>query len=533
MKTIFRFSILTAILTIALTSCEKNGGIDPNNPDNPAAVMQNVALSGTVRDTNGNPLSGVHVTTGSLDATTGSDGAFSFDKAGTVNDRVIMKYEKSGYFTLTRSCDMDSSLLYVEAMLYPQGNSDISLQTTFDASTAKTLQVGGMKIDFPASSIASADGKAYSGNVHVDMLYLEPDTTNENFSLMMPSSDFMCLTADNSKRILMNQGLVNVVLTDNNGNPLEIKNGASATVSFPASASVTNLPATVQLYTFDESKGLWAKDGTLTLQGNVYTGTVSHFSWKSIGMDYNTYPLPFSVDACGKPVDDAYISGFIYFWFQNGNIYKHYIYHHVSQGIAVIWMPVFIGINNNDIATLCAKATYNGESLYQVIDIHQALNYIVNFNFDKDCDNNPTTADITFDLLPFQAPDDGEWDIKFIIRCRPAMPMTISGDRIDPLTLLMRPASPAPILGYTLTKTGGDADYSDLFVGSLNWNADFTEMDYGCTSKGLGTWIGTIQLKPIDDALIQYIKTTSVATGIKSIAIGINNPVPITVHDGE
>ncbi|MDR1524779.1 MAG: carboxypeptidase-like regulatory domain-containing protein, partial [Tannerella sp.] len=66
-------------------------------------VMQDVTLTGTVYDTNGNPLGGVLVATGSLSATTGSDGKFTFEKAGTVDRRAVIRFTKSGYFTLTRS----------------------------------------------------------------------------------------------------------------------------------------------------------------------------------------------------------------------------------------------------------------------------------------------------------------------------------------------------------------------------------------------------------------------------------------------
>ena len=291
-----------AIMAIALLGCEKSNGNDPDNPDNPAAVMEDVALSGTVRDINGNPLSGVRVTTGSLNATTGSDGIFSFAQAETVDDRVIMKYEKSGYFTLTRSCEKDSSL-YVEAMLYPQGNSDVSLQTTFDASTAKTLQVGGMKIDFPASSIVSADGKAYSGNVNADMLYLAPD--NANFSWMMPGGDLTVNTAKNSEEMLLPYGISSVVLTDNAGNPLNIKENSGVEISFPVSAGMTNQPATVPLWSFNENKGVWLEDGSLTLQGNVYKGAVNHFSDKAGGPSYGKTTIRVRVTACDEPKEGA------------------------------------------------------------------------------------------------------------------------------------------------------------------------------------------------------------------------------------
>src|SRR5690606_555839 len=38
-------------------------------------------------------------------------------------------------------------------------------------------------------------------------------------------------------------------------------------------------PATIPLWYFDETKGMWIEEGSATLQGNTYTGTVTHFSF--------------------------------------------------------------------------------------------------------------------------------------------------------------------------------------------------------------------------------------------------------------
>ena len=369
MRRLFKFSVLTAILMITLTSCENgNGGSDPNNPDNPAAVMENVALSGTIRDTNGNPMSDVRITTGSLNATTGSDGTFSFDKAGTVDGRVIIQFEKNGYFTLTRSCEKEDNC-YVEAMLYPKGNSNISLQATFDASTAKTLQIGGVKIDFPASSVVSADGKAYSGNVHADVLYLAPD--NANFSRLMPGGDLTCRLSNNDEQMFHPYGITNVMLTDDSGNLLQIKEDAGVEISFPIlSAMTANAPATLTFWSFDEARGVWTEDGEFTKQGNVYKGAVKHFCDKAVGDSYKDYTLKVRVLVCDQPKAGV-----------NVCVYGHdgwwgwdYFYMTNSDGYCSIHL-----LENDDFTI---KATYNGETKTVDAPKIDARLQIVLFNFD-------------------------------------------------------------------------------------------------------------------------------------------------------
>ena len=272
------------LLLLALTGCpgDIQDIVDPIDPEEKVEyVMQDVALNGIVKDESGNPLSGVKVTTGTASATTGSDGTFTFAQAGTVDDRAVIKFEKSGYFTLTRSGDKADEM-YDEVMLYPKGNSDISLQTTFDASKAKTLQVGGVKIELPANCFAKTDGSAYSGTVHADVLYLAPD--NENASSMMPGGD---LATDKKDKMMLPVGTADVVFTDDAGNPLKIKAKTNVPVSYalPSNMSADGLPATIPLWLFDEARGVWRQEGSATLKGNVYSGTATHFSPKAPGLE--------------------------------------------------------------------------------------------------------------------------------------------------------------------------------------------------------------------------------------------------------
>jgi len=67
------FSILLLFAAMLFAGCKTDTPeVIPDNPDNPDTpvnvVMQNVALTGLVKDASGNPLSGVKVTTGSLAA---------------------------------------------------------------------------------------------------------------------------------------------------------------------------------------------------------------------------------------------------------------------------------------------------------------------------------------------------------------------------------------------------------------------------------------------------------------------------------
>jgi hypothetical protein len=42
---------------------------------------------------------------------------------------------------------------------------------------------------------------------------------------------------------------------------------------------LTNAPATIPLWYFNDTLGIWKEEGTATKQGNNYVGSVSHFSF--------------------------------------------------------------------------------------------------------------------------------------------------------------------------------------------------------------------------------------------------------------
>jgi len=194
-------AIIIACLTLTImlvgVGCKK----ESNTKNTPTDNMQKVDLSGLVTDKDGNPLNHVLVTTGSLSVTTESDGKFSFKEAEIVNRRVVIKFEKSGYFTLTRSGYKENEM-FIEAVLCQKGNSNISVQTTFTSSEAKTLEVSaGMKVKLAASSVMRADGSAFSGTVKADMLYLSPD--NKDFAGMMPGGDLAAIRENNSEVMLV------------------------------------------------------------------------------------------------------------------------------------------------------------------------------------------------------------------------------------------------------------------------------------------------------------------------------------------
>jgi hypothetical protein len=78
--------------------------------------------------------------------------------------------------------------------------------------------------------------------------------------------------------------MVLVEMSDASGGKLQIASGKTVTINIPIpSAMQLNVPASIPLWYFDDTKGIWKQEGSATKQGNNYVGTVAHFSFWTAG----------------------------------------------------------------------------------------------------------------------------------------------------------------------------------------------------------------------------------------------------------
>lgn len=267
---------------------DDDGGINP--PELVEGRMEDIALSGIVRDASGTPIEGVSIVSGSSAATTNTDGFFEFDQIQVVsvlNDRSVVRFSKAGYFDVVRSMDADDDAAdgaSWEVVMCKKENNDFTSIKTYSSSSDQTLQAGEMKIDMPQDGYkVDGTGASYTGKVKSEMVYLDPN--NERFSEMMPGGDLAAVRSDNSSAQLVSYGMTDLNMYAENGDKLQLKDGSKAKLTFPIPAGMgENPPASIPLWSFNEKTGLWEEEGSATLQGNVYVGEVSHFSW--VNLDY-------------------------------------------------------------------------------------------------------------------------------------------------------------------------------------------------------------------------------------------------------
>lgn len=291
-------ALLMMLMTFA--SCSKiqdllNEGDDDdddseggNPPELVEGRMEDIALSGIVRDASGTPIEGVSIVSGSSAATTNTDGFFEFDQIQVVsvqNDRSVVRFSKAGYFDVVRSMDADDAEgASWEVVMCKKENNDFTSIKTYSSSSDQILQAGEMKIDMPQDGYkVDGTGAGYTGKVKSEMVYLDPN--NERFSEMMPGGDLAAVRSDNSSAQLVSYGMTDLNMYAENGDKLQLKNGSKAKLTFPIPAGMgENPPASIPLWSFNEKTGLWEEEGSAQLQGNVYVGEVAHFSW--VNLDY-------------------------------------------------------------------------------------------------------------------------------------------------------------------------------------------------------------------------------------------------------
>ncbi len=305
----FYFLILFSLL--ALTSCQtddgNSGNNDPQNniPDTFSDYFGNQInrdFLGTVVDVNNQPIEAVTITIGSSMAMTDANGVF-FINSATVNERFgYVKAEKTGYIHGSRSVVPSTGVNKVNIMLL---EADVAGTTNSGTSETITLSNGSsVALD---GNFVKEDGSAYSGSVDVIMHHLDP--MDEDMSVQMPGM----LYAENqegAERMLQTLGMLAVELRGTGGEDLNLGNGSSAEIKIPVDPSLmATAPPSIPLWYFDEDNGYWKEEGQAVLVGNMYVGTVTHFSFWNCDIPAEAITLCVSAtDDENNPLNNLYVT---------------------------------------------------------------------------------------------------------------------------------------------------------------------------------------------------------------------------------
>ncbi|WP_339624910.1 hypothetical protein [uncultured Winogradskyella sp.] len=280
-KTYPNFILIVLFSLLTLTSCQKDeantseGEQQENIPDTFTEYFGNTIsrdFIGTVIDTNKNPIEGVTITIGSTTATTDTNGVFIINNANVKQRFGYIKAEKAGYIHGSRAVVPTSGTNKVNIMLLAA-----TVVGTVNSGTPQTVTMGnGSSVSFDGNFIKE-DGSEYTGAIDVIMHRLDP--TDEDMPMQMPGMLY-AENEDGAERMLQTLGMLAIELRGTNGEDLNLAEDSTSDIRIPVDPSLMAIaPATIPLWYFDEVNGYWKEEGQATLQGSMYIGTVSHFSF--------------------------------------------------------------------------------------------------------------------------------------------------------------------------------------------------------------------------------------------------------------
>ena len=297
-KSYVLFFLLFIISSLIIYISCSDSGTEPV-PDSGTVTT---TISGSVFDDSNAPVVGAEIKSAGQTAVTNASGGFTFSSIKVPKSRFVVNITKSGYF--------DGS--FADA---PKANGTSNIKvylmnagatTTVDAGTGgeAASQDGNSKVKLDANIVANSDGSAYTGNVKLNVGYLDP--TSENFSNLIPGGDMQATTTNNTQTTLYSYGIIRVEMKNDAGADLKIKSGNTSeiTVAIPSSMGA-DAPATIPLWYYDDATGLWKEEGVATknAQGDKYVGTVAHFSeWNCDTPEGTATVRGLVVDCNGRPV---------------------------------------------------------------------------------------------------------------------------------------------------------------------------------------------------------------------------------------
>ena len=379
-------TILLLLLAFTIYNCETddsgNGTSSGGNEEFEFGVTVQRDFVGTVVDESNLAISNATVNIGVKTAQTDANGVFLIEDANVQEQFAYIEVSKSGYLKGMKTVVPTDGANTVAMMLLTE-----TVQTL--PASNEILMSNGTKVTFDGN-FEDASGNAYSGSVYYSINYIDPSSSS--IEKEMPGM-LLGETTSGDFEMLETYGMVHVNLTDASGNALQIATGSTAEIRMPVLSTLTNAPTTIPLWSFDEGSGYWVEEGSATLTGSEYVGTVSHFSWWNCDANFPTTTFCLNVeDESGNPLANVQVD------LSFGN------YPYPRIGISNANGEICGLIPTNETLTLVAR-DYCGNSIYTdtigpfssstsetiVISSGTVQQTIVTGNF-LDCSYNPVTS---------------------------------------------------------------------------------------------------------------------------------------------
>jgi hypothetical protein len=244
-------------------------------------------------------VAGATVSTTAGSVTSSQDGSFSV--AAGADHRAVVHVEAAGFaeaFAIARVTAGQTTTLGVK-LLAPGVTASVTVANGGTVAVPNSTA----RVDLPANGVVPKSGGAPSGTVNVAVTPVNPAVD----PALMPG-DFSGVVANGVSPVPIESfGAMIIDVRDNAGTRYNLAAGKTSTIRIPVGTLSANPPATVPLWFFDETTGVWKQEGTASLQGTApnqyYEGSVTHFSaWNADDILLRTFVTGCVRDTNGQPV---------------------------------------------------------------------------------------------------------------------------------------------------------------------------------------------------------------------------------------
>jgi protocatechuate 3,4-dioxygenase beta subunit len=308
MTRILKAALVFLFIGLLVISCKKDVNTNDGGNNNVTELSDittkvSASANGYVFDETGEPVLNAQVHYGNKFGVTDMEGHFEIKNAQVIKNAAVLKVEVEGYFTAVKTAITSEgrSTFFKVTLLSKE------IIGSVNASSGGAVSSSGMQIQLPSNAVKNtSNNSVYNGSVSVAATYIDP--TADNLNEIMPG-DLRGISAGGEMNGLTTFGMIGVEMTGSSGESLQIADGKTATVTIPIPASmVANAPASIPLWHFNETKGLWEEQGSANKIGSAYVGQVSHFSYWNCDLPNAIVPLTFTIkDPAGNPINGAHV----------------------------------------------------------------------------------------------------------------------------------------------------------------------------------------------------------------------------------
>ncbi len=233
----------------------------------------------------------VRVSIGDRTTTVDDAGDWNLSDVEVEADRAFVRFEAAGYHRTSRTSIVEeggtytlkTDLLLVESTSLT-GSEDQSLQSINEVAARASI---------PSGAVVNDRQETLDGDYEASLVYLDP--SSESTYRRLPG-DQRGINAEGAEQQLTIYGTLLFAVRQPTGEELQLSEATPASMRFPAgNAGVRSGLERLPLWRFNPERAAWIQEGSASLEGDAFVGTVSEPGFWSVAEAGNLVGITGSV----------------------------------------------------------------------------------------------------------------------------------------------------------------------------------------------------------------------------------------------